>query len=54
MSPAQVKLHTRWDLLAGELMGPRLTDGRVPESRSPFKDEPLPAKSLSLSDLGYA
>src|SRR5436309_5925015 len=54
MSPAQVKPHTRWDWLAGELMGPRLTDGRVPESRSPFKDEPSPAKSLSLSDLGNA
>src|SRR5437667_6051736 len=37
MSPAQVKLHTRWDMLSGELMGPRLTAGRVPESRSPFK-----------------
>ncbi len=53
MSPAQVKLHTRWDLLSGELLGPRLTDGRVPDSRSPFKDEPLPAESLYLSDLGY-
>ena len=53
MSPAQVKLHTRWDLLCGELRGPRLTDGRVPDNRSPFKDEPLPAESLYLSDLGY-
>jgi hypothetical protein len=53
MSAAAVKLHVRWDLVSGELHGPLLTDGRVPDVRSPFKDTPLPAESLYLADLGY-
>ena len=52
-SQAQVKAHVRFDLLTGQLYGPCLTDGRVPDSCSPFKDEPLPAGSLYVADLGY-
>lgn len=52
-SHAQVKAHVRFDLLTGELHGPCLTDGRVPDSCSPFKDEPLPGGSLYIADLGY-
>ena len=52
MSNSAVKMHVRWDALSGELQGPILTDGRVPDVRSPFKDVPLPAESLSIADLG--
>ena len=53
MSPAQVKAHVRLDLRSGEMQGPRLTDGRVPDTRSPFKEEELEADSLYIADLGY-
>ncbi len=52
-SKAAVKLHTRWDVVSGELQGPLLTDGRLADVKSPFKDEPIPAGSLFLADLGY-
>lgn len=52
-SKSAVKMHVRWDVLSGELTGPALTDARVPDVRSPFKETPLPAGSLYVADLGY-
>lgn len=52
-SPSAVKLHTRLDLLSGHLQGPLLSNGRLPDSRSPFKALLLVAGSLFLADLGY-
>ena len=52
-SPAAVKLHVRWDLLCGQLQGPCLSDGRLPDNRSPFKALALLAGTLFLADLGY-
>jgi hypothetical protein len=51
---AAVKLHVRWDLKGGQLQGPCLTDGRTSDRSSPLKEEPLPAGSLYIADLGYA
>jgi hypothetical protein len=50
---AAVKLHVRWDLTHGQLCGPHLTDGRLSDHRSPFRQVGLPAKSLYIADLGY-
>jgi hypothetical protein len=52
-SKSAVKMHVRWDVLSGELTGPVLTDARMPDVRSPFKEKPLPAWSLYVADLGY-
>ncbi len=43
----------RWDLKRGQLQGPRLTDGRLSDRSSPFKETPLPVGSLYIADLGY-
>lgn len=53
MSPAQVKAHVRLDLRTGEMQGPELTDGRLPDTRSPFKEQELEGGSLYIADLGY-
>jgi hypothetical protein len=50
---AAVKLHVRWELKQGQLQGPKLTDGRVSDRSSPFKEAPLPAGSLYIADVGY-
>ncbi len=50
---AAVKLHVRWELRRGGLQGPRLTHGRVSDRSSPFKEDPLPERSLYIADLGY-
>ena len=50
---AAVKLHVRWELKRGRLWGPRLTDGRASDRRSPFNEEPIEPGSLSVKDLGY-
>ena len=50
---AVVKLFVRWDGLAGQLDGARLTNGRHPETRSPFNEDELPAGGLDLADLGF-
>jgi hypothetical protein len=52
-SPAAVTLQVRWDLLCGQLQGPCLSDGRLPDHRSPFKALALLAGTLFLADLGY-
>jgi hypothetical protein len=53
MSEAAVKLFVRWDVLQGKLEGPRLTDGRHSDNKSPFNDEDLPVGGLYLADLGF-
>src|SRR6266699_6349743 len=50
---AAVKLHVRWELKRGRLWGPKLTDGRASDRRSPFNEEPIEPGSLSVKDLGY-
>jgi hypothetical protein len=50
---AAIKLHVRWDLTRGQLSGPSLSDGRVSDQRSPFRQVCLPAGSLYIADLGY-
>jgi hypothetical protein len=49
---AAIKLHVRWDLTRGQLSGPRLTDGRVSDQCSPFRQVCLPVGSLYIADLG--
>ena len=53
MSEAAIKLFVRWDVLAGKLEGPRLTDGRHSDNKSPFNDDDLPVGGLYLADLGF-
>jgi hypothetical protein len=50
---ATIKLFVRWDVLRGHLEGPRLTDGRHNDNKSPFNEEALPAGGLYLADLGF-
>jgi hypothetical protein len=52
-SAAAVKLFVRWDVLSGKLEGPRLTDGRHTDTKSPFNQDALPDGGLSLADLGF-
>src|SRR5690349_2553160 len=42
-----------FQLKRGSLQGPQLTPGRTSDRSSPFKEELLPAGSLSIADLGY-
>lgn len=52
-SKAALKMHVRWDILSGELQGPQLTDGKVHDSKGPFRDVPVPAGALYVADLAY-
>jgi hypothetical protein len=52
-SAAAVKLFVRWDVLGGKLEGPRLTDGRHTDTKSPFNQDALPSGGLYLADLGF-
>ncbi len=52
-SAAMLKLFVRFDVLSGKLAGPRLTDGRHSDSKSPFSEDDLPAGGLYLADLGF-
>jgi Transposase DDE domain len=40
-------------VLNGELLGPRLANGRMNDHKSPFGIEELPEESLYLADLGF-
>ncbi len=53
VNAAAVKLFVRWDVLGGKLEGPRLTDGRHTDTKSPFNEDALPCDSLYLADLGF-
>ena len=55
-STAALKVQVRYDLCAGRLEGPLLTDGRAQDKTAPLQDQqaaPLPAGALRLADLGY-
>lgn len=52
-SSAGLKLFVRWDVLRGNLDGPRITAGRHSDKRSPLAVEELPAGSLAIADLGF-
>lgn len=52
-SPSAVKLHTRWDVLSGQLQGPLLSDARLADTSSPFKTLALLRGCLYLADVGY-
>ena len=53
MSEAAVKLFVRWNVLSGQVQGPRLTDARTNDHHSPFAEDELIAGSLYLADLGF-
>jgi len=50
---AAVKAFAQWNVLNGELLGPRLADGRTNDHKSPFSIEELPEESLYIADLGF-
>jgi hypothetical protein len=50
---AALKIHVRYDLLHGGLTGLVRTDGRTHDSTTAVQTDPLPARSLRVSDLGY-
>lgn len=52
-SEAAVKVFAWWNVLSGELLGPRLSNGRTNDHKSPFDIEELPEGSLYIADLGF-
>ncbi len=50
---AALKLQVRFDLCAGTVEGPLLTDGRTHENTSPLQHAPLPPGALRVADLGF-
>jgi hypothetical protein len=50
---AAVKVHVRWELVRGELQGPKLSDGRTCDHGSPFNAVAPVAGGLYVEDLGY-
>jgi hypothetical protein len=50
-STSALKVHVRWDIKSGELQGPHVTDGKVHDSKGPFRDIPVPGGALSVADL---
>ena len=49
---AAVKLHVRWELKRGQLWGPKLTDGRTSDHRSPFNAEAGAGRGTLRAGLG--
>jgi hypothetical protein len=47
------KVQVRWDLSAGGFKGQALTDGRVPDTRSPLRLNRRQRRSVHIVDLGY-
>jgi hypothetical protein len=47
------KVHVRMDLLNGELKGQALTNGRVPDTKSPLRLNRRQRRSVRIIDLGY-
>ena len=52
-SEAASKRLVRWDVWSGKLEGPRLTDGRPRDNKSPASDEDLPPGGLDLAARGF-
>jgi hypothetical protein len=52
-SESAVKVFAWWNVLSGELLGPRLSNGRTNDHKSPFDIEELPEGSLYIADLGF-
>jgi hypothetical protein len=50
---AALKVQVLWSLVTGELLRFLLEPGRASDNRSAIADEPRPAGSLSIFDLGY-
>jgi len=50
---AMVKAFVRWDVESGTLEGPRLTEGRHSDGKSPLNEDDLPVGGLYLADLGF-
>lgn len=50
---AAIKLGVRLDLLSGRLDGPHLASGRTHDRAVPHAEDPLPAGSLLMHDLGF-
>ena len=47
------KVQVRWDLLSGGFKGQALTDGRVPDTKSPLRLNRRQRRSVRIIDLGY-
>jgi len=47
------KVQVRWDLVTGGFKGQALTDGRVPDTRSPLRLNRRQRRSVRIIDLGY-
>ena len=52
-SKSAFKVHVRWDLLTGAFKGQALTDGRVPDTKSPLRMNRRQRRSIHIVDLGY-
>jgi hypothetical protein len=52
-SEAGVKAFVQWDVTSGELFGPRLSNARMNDHKTPFDIEELPEGSLYIADLGF-
>jgi Transposase DDE domain len=50
---AGVKVFTQWNVLTGELSGPRLIDGKTNDHKTPFDIDELPELSLYIADIGF-
>ena len=52
-SEVGVKAFVQWDVTCGELFGPRLSNARMNDHKTPFDIEELPEGSLYIADLGF-
>jgi DDE family transposase len=50
---AGVKAFVQWNVLNGEVLGPRLTDSVTNDHQTPFAIDDLPELSLYIADLGF-
>ena len=52
-SEAGVKAFVQWDVSKGKLLGPRLSDARMNDHKTPFSIDELPEGSLYIADLRF-
>jgi hypothetical protein len=52
-SEAGVKAFVQWDVLKGRILGPRLSNARMNDHKTPFAIEELPEGSVYIADLGF-